>query len=423
MTSFAAAIAGLILLRVPLSFALLLGSLIFLTLERKINPIVLPQTMFAGLDSFILLAVPLFLLAGNVMSATSMTARLTDCVSAWIGHIRGGFAQVAILTNVVMAGMSGSATADAAATSSVLVPAMRRSGYGAPFSAALISAAATVGPIIPPSIIMLVYASLASVSVAELFLAGVVPGLMVSGFLMVYAHWHARRHDLASPQATSWRRRWRLSWRASPAVLMPVIVIGGIIGGVFTPTEASAVAVGYAVLVGVIGLRELDRSLCGRVLRETAATTGVVMLMVAAANSVSWILIVSGAGDAVVGAFEPLRDHTWAVLALINVVFLLLGAILEPIPLMMLLLPVLLPLVKSAGVDLVHFGVVVTLNTTIGLVTPPVGASMFVAARIAGISIERYARAILPLLAVLLLALLVVTYIPSLSLWLPELLR
>lgn len=211
--------------------------------------------------------------------------------------------------------------------------------------------------------------------------------------------------------------------RAGGAVVMPIIVIGGILGGVFTPTEASAIAVAYAVLVGTVGLRELDHRLFARVLRETAATTGVVLFMVAAANVVSWILIVSGAGQMIVTAFAPLGGHPSAALGIINIAFLILGAILEPIPLMMLLVPVLLPVVKAIGIDLVHFGVVITLNTTIGLVTPPVGASMFVAARIADITIEQFARAILPLLCVLIAALAVVIYVPALSLWLPHSLR
>lgn len=423
MTTLAAAIAGLIALRVPLSFALLLGALLFVVGGPGIDPIVLPQTMFASLDSFILLAVPLFLLAGNVMSATSLTSRLTDFVCAWVGHVRGGLAQVAVVTNVVMAGMSGSATADAAATSSLLVPAMRQAGYRPAFAAALISAAATVGPIIPPSITMLVYASLASVSVAKLFLGGVLPGLTVAAFLMAYAYWHGGRHGIATPQRSGWRARGRATRRAAPALVMPVVIIGGIVSGVFTPTEASAVAAAYAIAVGMLGLRELGAETLVRVLWETAATTGVVMLVVAAAHVVSWLLIVSGATAAIGGLFEPLRGQPWLVLAAINALFLVLGFVLEPIPLMMLLVPILLPLVKSLHIDLVHFGIIVTMNTTIALFTPPIGASMFVAARVAQVSIEAFTREMLPLLAVLVAALGVVTYVPALSLWLPGLIR
>jgi tripartite ATP-independent transporter DctM subunit len=415
-------IVGLIAIRVPMSFALLIGAAVFALASGGMSLVVLPQTMFAGLESFILVAVPLFMLAGNVMGETSLTLRLTNFVGAWIGHVRGGLAQVAVMTNVAMSGMSGSATADAAATASLLVPAMRQNGYRAGFAAALISAAATVGPIIPPSIIMLVYASLASVSVSQLFLAGFLPGLTVAGFLMVYAYWHARRHGVPVRLAASWRERGRVSAAAAPALVMPLVVVGGIVGGVFTPTEASAVAVAYAVILGW-GMRELKFGALFRVLRETAATTGVVMLMVASANVVSWLLIVHGAGPAVLSIFEPLADRPWLVLLAINVIFLVMGIVLEPIPLLMLLAPILLPLVKSLGVDLIHFGIILTLNTTIALVTPPVGASMFVTARIAGVSIEVFAREIMPFLGVLVLALIVVTYVPAISLFLPTLMR
>lgn len=420
MTLLVSVLCFLVALRVPLTFALLLGSLVFVLISGQVDPIVLPQTMLAGLDSFILLSVPLFLLAGNVMSATSLTSRLIDFVDSWIGHFRGGLGQVAVMTNLVMAGMSGSATADTAAISGVLVPGMRQVGYTPAFAAALNSAAGSLGPIIPPSIIMLVYASLASVSVAKLFLAGFVPGFIVAALLMAYVYWHGKRHGIASAHVASWRARAVASLKAVPALVMPLIILGGILGGVFTPTEASAVAASYAILVGFVGVRELTPSKLMRVLRDTAVTTGTVMIVVASANVLSWLLIINGVGIAISGLFTPILDMPWLVLLLINVIFLVLGLVLEPIPLMMLIVPVLLPLMRSMHVDLVQFGVIVTLSTTIALIMPPFGLSMFIAIRVAGVSVEEYAREVLPLLGVLLIALVLVTLVPSLSLGLPN---
>jgi C4-dicarboxylate transporter DctM subunit len=327
---------------------------------------------------------------------------------------------VAVMTNLVVSGISGSATVDAVTSSTLLVPGMRSAGYKPAFAAALNSAAATLGPMMPPSIIMLVYANLAYVSVARLFLAGFLPGLTIAAFLMIYARHHARQHGIQPLPSATWRQRGAATFRAIPALMMPAIIVGGILAGVFTPTEASAVAAAYAILVAMIGVRELSPAGVLRVLSETAVTTGIVMLMVAAANVVSWLLIVNGVGAAIMHLFAPLRGQPWLVLAVINLVLLALGIILEPIPLMMLIVPILLPFVRSLGIDLVHFGIIVTFNTTIALTMPPFGLLMFVSARIAGVSIEAFTREIVPLLVVLLLALAVITYVPALSLWLPR---
>ena len=423
MTALISSIAVLIAIRVPLTFSLLLGSLGFVLIDGQIDPIILPQTMFSGLDHFILLSVPLFLLAGNVMSATTLTSRLIDCVGSWIGHIRGGMGHVAVTTNVVMSGISGSATADTAAVSTVLVPGMCQVGYTPAFAAALNAAAGSLGPIIPPSIIMLVYASLASVSVAKLFLAGFVPGLVVAGLLMAYVHWHAKRHGIMAARSASMRERAMATFKAIPVLVMPLIVLGGVFAGVFTPTEASAVAAAYAIAVGFLGARDLTPSKLMQVLRNTAITTGTVMIVVASANVLSWLLIVNGVGAAIIGLFGPIRDMPWLVLLLINAILLVLGLILEPIPLMMLVVPVLLPLLRTMHVDLVQFGVIVTLNTSIALIMPPFGLSMFIAIGVASVSVEQYARQVWPLVGVLLIALWLVTQLPILSLALPNFLN
>jgi tripartite ATP-independent transporter DctM subunit len=423
MGTLAASVLAMVAIRVPLSFALLLGCLVFVIAGRHIDPIVLPQTMFAGMDSFLLLAVPLFLLSGNIMSRTSLTLRLTQFVTAWVGHLRGGLSQVAVVTNLFMSGISGSATVDAVTSTTLLVPGMRQAGYQPAFAAALNSAASTLGPLMPTSIILLVYASVASVSAAKLFLGGLLPALTITTFLMAYGYRHARRTGIAVPAAATWRERGVSTLRAVPALMMPLIIVGGIVGGIFTPTEASAVAAFYAVALGMFGLRELGPARLMRVLSETAATCGVIMLLIAATNVMTWLLIVNGVGSAIVHLFEPIRAMPWLVMLVINVVLLLLGLVLEPIPMIMLVVPLLLPLIKSIGIDPLHFGIVVTFNTTLALIHPPFGLVMFVTAKIANVTVEDFTRAVLPLLGVLLIALGFITYVPSLSLFLPSLLR
>ncbi len=423
MGTLAASILAAVAIRVPLSFSLLLGCLIFVLMGHRIDPIVLPQTMFAGMDSFLLLAVPLFLLSGNIMSRTSLTVRLTRFVAAWVGHLRGGLSQVAIVTNLFMSGIPGSATVDAVTSTTLLVPGMREAGYKPAFAAALNSSAATLGPLMPTSIVLLVYASVASVSAAKLFLGGLVPALTITVFLMAYAYLRARRDGIALRLRATWHERGVTSLRAIPALMMPVIIVGGIVGGVFTPTEASAVAAFYAMVVGMFGLRELGAAKLLQVLIETAATCGVIMLLIAATNVITWLLIVNGVGAAITHLFEPLRGMPWLVMLVVNVILLVLGLVLEPIPIIMLVVPLLLPLVKSIGIDPVHFGIMMTFNTTIALIHPPFGLVMFVTSKIANVTVEDFTWAVLPLLGVLLCALVVITYVPSLSLFLPSMMR
>jgi tripartite ATP-independent transporter DctM subunit len=418
-----ASILFAVAIRVPLSFALLFGALAFVTLGRRIDPIVLPQTMFSGLDSFLLLGVPLFLLSGNIMSRTSLTRRLTTFVACWVGHARGGLLQVAIVTNLFMSGISGSATVDAVTTTTLLIPGMRQAGYKPAFAAALNAAASTLGPLMPTSIILLVYASVASVSAAKLFLAGLLPALTITALLMIYAYLRSRRDGIPTPSRATWRERALATVRATPALAMPLIVIGGIVGGVFTPTEASAVAAFYAVAVGMFGLRELSPMQLLRVLSETAATCGVIMLLIASTNVISWLLIVNGVGAAIQHIFEPIRGTPWLAMLVINLTLLVLGLVLEPIPIIMLVTPLLLPIVKSMGFDPIQFGIVMTFNTTLALIHPPFGLVMFVTAKVANVSIEDFTRSILPLLGVLLIALAVISYVPRLSLFLPSLMR
>lgn len=383
---------------------------------------ILPQKMVNGVDSFPLLAVPLFMLAGELMNRGGITRRLVAFATAVVGHITGGLANVVIVVNMIMAGMSGSALADAAATGAVLIPAMRTSGYPVRFAAAVVGAASTIGPIIPPSIPMILIGSMVEVSVGRMFLGGAIPGVLIGFALMGVVGFIARRERFpVEPRATT-RALLASAWDAALAIAMPVIVIGGILTGATTPTEAAAVAVWYAFLLGTFVYREVRFVDLPSILTGIAVKSGAVMLTVATATIFGWIATGERMGPMLTQAVLSLTKSPALILLLIMIVLLILGCLMEPIPILVLMAPILFPVVTAIGVDPVHFGVLVTVNVTIGMLTPPVGLTLFLMSAITGESVGAIARATLPFLAVLIIALFVLCYVPSLVVWLPNLL-
>ncbi len=321
-----------------------------------------------------------------------------------------------------MSGASGSATADCAATGSVLIPALGRAGYSPAFAAALTAAASTLGAIIPPSVLFVIYGAMTGTSIGRLFLGGVVPGLIMALYLFVATYIIARRRGYPKLPSTSCREGRRVTMRALPALLMPVIVLGGIVGGVFTPTEAGAIAAAYAFFLSMFVYREMKWSEVIPLLAQAAILTAAVMLIVSASEPFGWILARERVTHALTSGFAEFTASAWVFLASVNIVLLVFGIFFEPVPLMILMTPVLMPLLAQYGVDPVHFGVMITLNMTLGLLTPPVGLSMFIVCSIARITIWEFTREVWPFLLVLGLALLVVTYVPQTVLFLPDLL-
>jgi C4-dicarboxylate transporter DctM subunit len=383
---------------------------------------VIAQRFVTGVDSFPLLAVPFFILAGALMNTGGTTQRLVNLANVMVGRFTGGLGHVTVVSNMIMAGMSGSAAADAAGTGAVLIPSMVRSGYSRAFSAALTAAASTIGPIIPPSIPFVVFGVLASVSIGRLFLGGAIPGLLMGLYLMIAVYLIAKRRGYARG-APPPRGALRAALKdALPALMLPVIIIWGIVGGVVTPTEAAVLAVLYALFLGAIVYRELTWEACWKIFGEAALTTASVMFIVAAAALLAWVLTREQAGPQLVRFVTSISTDPYIVLLVLNIILLILGCFLETLSLMILLVPVLMPLIKALGIDPVHFGVMFTLNLMIGLITPPVGMSMFIACRIAGIQITEFAREVLPFVAALVAVLLVVTYFPAVVLFLPNLL-
>lgn len=421
LVAIAVVLVLLLALGVPVAMAMGLTGATAVLLIGNIPHEIVAQRFVTGVDSFPLLAVPFFILAGALMNTGGVTARLVRLANALVGRFTGGLGHVTVASNIIMAGMSGSAAADAAGTGSVLIPAMRRAGFGAGFSAALTAAASTIGPIIPPSIPFVVFGILAGVSVGQLFLAGAVPGLLMGLYLMIAVYIVSRRRGYArgAPPAKGELRAALLA--ALPALMLPVIILVTIVHGVVTPTEAAVLAALYALLLGLVVHRELTwRSLCA-IFVESALTTATVMFIVAASALLAWVLTRQLAGPTLVASVTALSAEPVVVLLVLNLLLLVLGCFLETLSLMILLVPILMPLVRSLGIDPVHFGVVFTLNLMIGLVTPPVGMSMFISCRIAGIGIGEYAREVAPFLLALLAVLLVVTLVPGVALFLPNL--
>jgi tripartite ATP-independent transporter DctM subunit len=340
-----------------------------------------------------------------------------------VGHIKGGLAQVSVLANVIMAGMSGSAAADLAATGSLLIPGMVKRGYPADFASAVIASASTIGPVIPPSLPMVIIGSMVSVSVGPLFMGGVVPGLVMGLAMMVVVYRFAHRAKLpVEPRATR-REFLHALWDGALALLMPAIVLGSIVTGIATPTEAAVVAVVYAFILGVFVYREIKWRELPELLTNVAITSAAVMVTVAAAQLFGWITAAEGLGNAIGAWLTSLTSNPYVILLIINLILLVLGMFMEPIPIMLLTVPILFPVITRLGIDPVHFGVVVTLNLMIGCLTPPVGLNLFLASAISGVPVMKVARAATPFIVVLLVVLALITYIPQLVLWLPQLTR
>jgi C4-dicarboxylate transporter, DctM subunit len=415
-------LAFLFLLGVPIVFVLGLISLCYVLIGGEFNLLIMfPQRMFKGLDLFILLAVPLFALAGNLMNTVGITQRLLSLVKSAVGHITGGLAQVTVITNMIMGGISGSAVADATAIGSVMIPSMVEDGYESDFSAAINSVAATVGPIIPPSIPFVIFAAMSNVSVAALFLGGVVPGVLLSLSLMIPAYFYARRMRIPKTGAFSFRNFSRTFVRSVPALLFPVIIFAGIFGGVFTPTEAAGVGVIYAVLIGAV-YRTLSLKSLADNLIDIGIMLGAVMPIVSTSMITAWILGSVNITGVLTNLLFAVSHERWVILLIINLFLLVVGCLMETASSIILFTPILMPIAQLVGVDPVHLGVIVVLNLIIGLSTPPVGVSLFVCCRIANISLERISRAAWPLLVVAVAVLFFITYMPDLVMYLPNLL-
>ncbi|GIX10232.1 TRAP transporter large permease [Elioraea sp.] len=404
----------------PVAIVLGLSSAVYI-IAADLPLAVIPQKMFAGMDSFVLLSIPAFVLAGNIMNGGGITDRIIRFSNAIVGHLRGGLAQTNIVGSMIFAGISGTAAADAASQGAVLIPGMARVGYPVSYAAAVTAASAVVGPMIPPSVPMIIVGSLTGISVGQMFLAGAVPGVLLGLGMMVPAYLLAVRDNHPREVWKGWCEVW-LSFRdAVWAMAMMGLVLFGIVGGFFTPTEAAVIAVIYAAVVGLFVYRELSWRHIPKLIADSAISGAAIMVLVGFANVFGWILASERVPQLLTDGIMAISSERWAVLILMNLLLLVVGMFMETIAALIILFPPLLAVATSVGIDPVHFATFGVLNLMIGLSTPPVGVCLFICASIARISIAEITRAIWPFLASNLVVLALVTAIPGLSLWLPSL--
>ncbi|RZJ12290.1 MAG: TRAP transporter large permease [Acidovorax sp.] len=453
---------GLMLCGLPVAVAMAGGSLVYILVSGSVPDIVLAQRMIAGIESFPLLAVPFFILAGNLMNIAGITSRIYNFAVALVGWMKGGLGQVNIIGSVIFSGMSGTAIADAAGLGAIEIKAMKEHGYSTEFAVGVTAASATLGPIIPPSLPFVIYGMMANVSIGALFVAGIIPGLFMTVLMMATVAYFAHRNGWGGDVAFQWARLgsatleilvvlafpmavwlavkagmsvnvaaglafvallvldWRFNFSAVLALMAPVILIGGMTMGWFTPTEAAMAAVIWALFLGLVRYRSMTLRTLAQATFETIETTASVLFIVTAASIFAWLLTTTQAAQALADWILSITSNKWVFLLLANLLILFVGCFIDTIAAITILVPILLPIVLKLGIDPIQFGLIMTLNLMIGLLHPPLGMVLFVLARISKLSVERTTVAILPWLVPLMLALIAITYIPALTLWLPQ---
>lgn len=405
---------------VPIAFSIGLLALVGLWFAGITNPGIAAQRMFSGMNAYALLALPLFILGGNILVAGGVIQRLIEFADVMVGRIRGGLAQVNVLANLMMAGVSGSATADSAAIGAVMIPAMKARGYTADFAAALTISGAIMAPILPPSLIMVIYAIPTRLSIGAMFFAGILPAFLIAVLLMGYVAFARRKDAIVVPAQTGPMAYVEATIAALPVLAAPLLIVGGVRGGMFTATEAAAILCGYAVLLCVVAYRTVGAARLVEVFRESAMTTATIMIIVATSNLFAWYLAMENVPNAARDLFQSLTDNPFVFLAVVNVFLLVVGAFVDTVPAILIFVPILQPTAVQFGIDPIHFAIIVIVNLMIGLNTPPVGTNLFVISSVAGRPMMAISRALLPFYAVKIVALLTITYVPALSLWLPR---
>ncbi len=380
------------------------------------------QRMFTGIDSFPLMAVPFFILAGDLMNRGGTTVRIIGFANSLVGHIRGGLAHACIVANMIFAGISGSAVADASAIGSIMIPSMEKNGYDLDFSAALNSAAATIGPIIPPSIIMVIYGVSVNVSVGGLFAAGFIPGIMLGLVLMLVVSRVSKKKNYAMSEGFSGARVRKELKSSVWALMAPVIILGGILGGVFTPTEAAAVAVIYSFFVGKFVFKEITWKDLPDILFQSGITTGAILLIISLANVFAWVIAANQIPVKLSSMFLSATSNPYVFLLIVNILLLIVGMFMETGAAIILLAPILAPIATQLGIHPLHFGFMMVLNLAIGMATPPVGVCLFVSCGITGLSLEKVSAAVMRFVLAQIAILVLVTYVAPISLFLPKLL-
>jgi TRAP-type C4-dicarboxylate transport system permease large subunit len=453
----------LLIIGVPVALSMAVSSLIYVLVDGNMADFAVLHRMIGGVDSFPLLAVPFFILAGNLMNIAGVTNRIYQFAVHAVGWMRGGLGQVNIIGSVIFSGMSGTAIADAAGLGTIEIKAMKDHGYPLDFSVGVTAASATLGPIIPPSLPFVIYGMMANVSIGALFVGGILPGLVMTVMMMMTVAYFARRNKWGADSPFSWPQMFRsglevavvflaggaiwgiyaitdwplligaffviaiLTWAdwyfkfsAVMALMTPMLLIGGMTAGLFTPTEAAVAACAWALYLGLFRYRTMTFKSVAKATFETVETTASVLFIVSSAAIFGWLLTATKVADVLTNAFLALTDQRWVFLILVNIMILIVGSFIDTLAAITILVPILMPLLLKFGVDPIHFGVVITLNLMIGLLHPPLGMVLYVLARVARMSVEATTMAILPWLVPLMLALGIITFVPDITLWLPK---
>ena len=413
----------LLLLGMPIAFALGIGSSFSLLSDSTLPMVLAPQRMFTALDSWPIMAIPLFMLAGELMDKGGISRRIVDFSGACFGFVKGSLGMVSVMASMIFAGVSGSSTADTAAVGSIMMPAMKKKGYDMDFSTALIAAAGAIGPIIPPSILMILIGYVTDTSVARLFLGGIVPGVLIGFGLMVVSFLHAQKGGKAYLSTSKFRFQevLRTGKKALPGLGLPFIIVFGILGGIFTATEAAVVAVVYGLIVGMFIYREITFKQLPKIFLKAAETSCVVMFIACTAFLFAWLITVKQLPVHLGDFLKANIGSKVMFLVLLNIVLLIIGMFMESFSAIIVFMPILFPIAQSFGVDPVHFGIIVTVNLAIGYITPPYGATLFVSCGISGRKIRQVTPRVVPIIVAMIVILLIVTYFPETFMWIPKL--
>lgn len=413
----------LLLIRIPISVVLGITTVIYFFLNGQ-TPLLesTPLRMYSGLENFGLLAIPLFMLMGEIMNEGGITTRLVRFARVFIGHFKGGLAYVTVVANMFLASILGSANAQAAMMSKVMVPQMEKEGYSREFASSITLASSIIAPIIPPSMIFIIYGTLSSTSIGALFMAGIIPGILYGiAFILLISYIGMKQNFPKSVRATG-SEMARSTVQVIPALLIPVTVIIGILSGVFTATESAAIACFLALFVGLFFYRELRIKKLPKILLNTVINTATVTFLIIMANIFGWMIAFERIPQLLVDSVLSITDNPWVFLLLVNIALIVIGMLLDGIAALIILVPVMMPLVTALNIDPVHFGVIICINLTIGLVTPPVGTGLFIVSSMADIKFERLVKAVLPFIIVSFIVLLILTFVPDLTLFIPKML-
>jgi tripartite ATP-independent transporter DctM subunit len=405
----------------PIAVSLGLGAIMAIIFDGRFSVLAAFHRMISGIDSYILISIPFFILAGQLMNTGGITKKLFRFATALVGHIPGGLGHANVVASIIFAGMSGSAVADAGGLGQVEMKAMTDEGYDKEFSTAITCASATIGPIIPPSIPMVVFGATAEVSIGSLFLGGFIPGLLLGLTMMIVIYLISVKRKYPTIKGFNLYEVWEAFKDAFFPLLTPLIIVGGILGGVFTPTEAAAIASVYAFILGFIFYREISVKDLKKILTDTVLTSATVLFILAGATAFSWVIAIEGIPQAVSNWLLSITTNKYVIILLLNIVFLILGMFMESLSILLITVPFLMPLISVIGINPIHLGVMVVLNLMIGLSTPPVGMSLFVCGKIAGVKLERLYKEMMPFLIPLLVSLAIVSYFPDTVLLLPRL--